>query len=83
MRPISICGPCRAAGLEPGETAEQCAAREMREELGLWSLGPAPVMVQSLKSAKGEWRLAVFATQAFAGEIAALRRNQRPPLGAA
>jgi len=54
---------------EPGETAAQCAAREVGEELGLAVTDLHPVMVQSLASAKGEWHLAVFASKVFSGEI--------------
>ena len=55
--------------IEPGETIEQCAAREIKEELGL-SIGDIrPVLVQALGT-DGKFMLAVFATEAFEGEIA-------------
>ena len=54
---------------EPGETAEQCAVREVGEELGLAVGALTPLLVQTLTSAAGEWRLAVFATREFSGKI--------------
>ncbi|HTM78231.1 MAG TPA: NUDIX domain-containing protein [Devosia sp.] len=54
--------------IEPGETIEACAAREIREELGLIVHGLRPVLVQSLGKDK-LFRLAVFATQEFDGDI--------------
>ena len=54
--------------IEPGETIEDCAAREIKEELGLTVFGLHPVMVQWLGADK-KFRLAVFATQGFEGEI--------------
>ncbi|MDB5528931.1 MAG: hypothetical protein JWR51_2034 [Devosia sp.] len=54
--------------IEPGETIEQCAAREIKEELGLTVFGLHPVMEQWLGKDKA-FRLAVFATQGFEGEI--------------
>jgi 8-oxo-dGTP diphosphatase len=51
--------------LEPGETAEQCAAREVKEELGLDVFALRPVR----KLRHGQFELQVFTTQAFEGEI--------------
>lgn len=51
--------------LEPGETPEQCAAREIGEELGLAVYGLRPLLVLS----HGAFRLQTFATQTFDGEI--------------
>lgn len=54
--------------LEPDETIEQCAAREVREELGLVVAGLRPVLEQSIGTT-AKYRLAVFATDSFEGEI--------------
>lgn len=54
--------------LEPGESAEDCAIREIQEELGLRVFGLKPVLTMEL-GASGEFRLAVFATQGFEGKI--------------
>lgn len=54
---------------EAGENAEQCAAREVHEELGLRVYGLRHIETQRLTSASGEWQLAVFATEGFEGEI--------------
>lgn len=51
--------------LEPGEDAEHCALRELREELGLEAFALRPVRVLR----HGPYELHVFATQAFEGEI--------------
>lgn len=51
--------------LEAGETPEQCAVREIQEELGLAVFALRPVRVLR----HGQFELAVFATQAFEGEI--------------
>jgi ADP-ribose pyrophosphatase YjhB (NUDIX family) len=51
--------------LEPGETPERCAVREIREELGLDVHALRPVRVLR----HGPFELQVFATQAFEGEI--------------
>ncbi|SEP83165.1 ADP-ribose pyrophosphatase YjhB, NUDIX family [Devosia sp. YR412] len=56
--------------LEPGETIEQCAIREISEEVGLTIRNPKPVMVQSLGQ-DGAFRLAVFATRDFSGQLRA------------
>jgi len=53
--------------LEPGETAEQCAIREIKEELGLDVFALRPL----LKLRHREFELQTFGTQAFDGEIAA------------
>jgi len=54
--------------IEPDETIEQCAAREIGEELGLVVGELRPVLVQALGADK-VFRLAVFATQTFSGDI--------------
>jgi ADP-ribose pyrophosphatase YjhB (NUDIX family) len=51
--------------LDPGETSEQCAAREVREELDLAVRALRPV--QRLRHE--QFVLQVFATEAFDGEI--------------
>ena len=53
--------------LEPGETPEQCAIREVGEELGLTLYGLRPLIVLR----HGPYRLQTFATQTYDGEIAA------------
>jgi 8-oxo-dGTP diphosphatase len=53
--------------LEPGESAEECAVREIREELGLGVYALRPVR----RMRHGGYELQVFATEAFEGEIAA------------
>ena len=56
--------------IEPGETIEQCAIREIAEEMGLTIRNPRPVMVQAL-GRDGTFRLAVFATRDFSGQLRA------------
>ena len=56
--------------IEPGETIEQCAIREIAEELGLVIRNPRPVMEQLLGRDE-DFRLAVFATRDFSGHIRA------------
>jgi len=51
--------------LEPGETPEECAERELAEELGLRVFGLRPLLVLTHKG----FRLQTFATQAYDGEI--------------
>ena len=51
--------------LEPGETAEQCAIRELKEEMGLDVFALRPVMVLRHRG----FDLQVFGTQAYDGEI--------------
>ena len=53
--------------LQPGETPEQCAIREVGEELGLTLYGLRPLIVLR----HGPHRLQTFATQTYDGEIAA------------
>jgi 8-oxo-dGTP diphosphatase len=54
--------------LEPGETIEQCAAREVSEELGLVARNLRHVLTQNL-GRDGQYQLAVFATRDFSGQI--------------
>jgi ADP-ribose pyrophosphatase YjhB (NUDIX family) len=54
--------------LEAGETAEQAATREIKEELGLAVFALRPVRTIMLGPQKSH-RLDVFATEAFEGEI--------------
>lgn len=54
--------------LEPGEDAEACAVREVREEVGLRVFALRPV--SRLTLGDGRFRLQVFATEAFEGDIA-------------
>ncbi|MGN6487511.1 MAG: NUDIX hydrolase [Devosia sp.] len=54
--------------LEPGETPEACAAREVEEELGLRVFGLRPLAQLRLGDAQ-QFRLQVFGTEAFEGEI--------------
>jgi 8-oxo-dGTP diphosphatase len=56
--------------IEPGETIEQCAVREIAEEIGLTIRNPRPVLVQNLGQ-DGKFRLAVFATRDFSGTLRA------------
>ena len=51
--------------LEPGESAEQCAIRELKEELGIAIYGLRPLLVLRHR----EFRLQTFATQTYDGEI--------------
>ena len=51
--------------LEPGESAETCAIREIREELGLAVFGLKPLRLMT----HGQFQLQVFGTQVFEGEI--------------
>ena len=54
--------------IEPGETIEQCAIREIREEVSLTIRNPRPVMVQALGKDQA-FLLAVFATRDFSGQL--------------
>lgn len=54
--------------LEPDETIEQCAAREIKEELGLTVFALQPVMTQALGQDE-QFQLAIFATTSFEGQI--------------
>jgi len=56
--------------LEPGESIEQCAIREVLEELNLTIRNPRPVMQQSL-GREGNFRLAIFVTKDFSGMLRA------------
>jgi 8-oxo-dGTP diphosphatase len=51
--------------IEPGETPEQCVAREIKEELGLTLYGLRKLIVLT----HGPYRLQTFATQTWDGEI--------------
>ena len=54
---------------EAGESVEDCAIREVREEVGLNAFALRPLRMQRFSSAGASWVLAVFATEAFEGEI--------------
>lgn len=54
--------------IEPGESIEQCAIREIAEEIGVAIRNPRAVMVQNL-GREGAFRLAVFVTTDFTGRI--------------
>lgn len=56
--------------MDAGETAEQCAVREVQEELGLVVSALRYVETQTLAGTRHAWRLAVFATREFEGMIA-------------
>src|SRR5690606_24956929 len=53
--------------MEAGESAEECARREVREELGVTVAGLGHVETQVLAGTR--WRLAVYASEEFTGEI--------------
>ncbi|GHA30219.1 hypothetical protein GCM10007989_27410 [Devosia pacifica] len=55
--------------LEPGETAAECAARELFEEVALIAEDLMPVETQSLETDKGHFTLAVFASTRFSGTL--------------
>jgi 8-oxo-dGTP diphosphatase len=54
---------------EPGETIEDCATREVHEELGLRIFELRPVMTMAIGEAQRRFQLAVFATTRFEGAI--------------
>lgn len=54
--------------MEPTETIEQCAIREVQEELGLTVRNPRHVITQSL-GRDGAYRLAVFTTTDYVGTV--------------
>jgi 8-oxo-dGTP diphosphatase len=56
--------------MEAGETIEQCAIREVQEELSLAVRNLRAVMEQNL-GREGTFRLAVFATRDFSGVLRA------------
>lgn len=55
--------------LEPGETPEDAAAREILEEVGLRCFALRPI--RRMFPGEGRFVLQVFATEAFEGEIVA------------
>ncbi|ODT83341.1 MAG: hypothetical protein ABS76_02950 [Pelagibacterium sp. SCN 64-44] len=54
--------------MDPGESIEQCAVREVQEELGLTIRNPRHALTQSL-GRDGTYRLAVFTTTDFSGTL--------------
>jgi 8-oxo-dGTP pyrophosphatase MutT (NUDIX family) len=63
-------------GVEPGETAEECARREMEEETGLRPEGPMAFFgfYHNVNQATNRDHLALFVCRSFV-EIKAFRRN--------
>jgi 8-oxo-dGTP diphosphatase len=55
--------------LEPGETPEAAAQREVREETGIYCFALRPIRKMYLGDG-GQFLLQVFATEGFEGEIA-------------
>lgn len=56
-------------GIEPGESADACAAREVEEEVGLRVSKLRYLETQLARSVRRNYRLAVFATDRFDGDI--------------
>jgi 8-oxo-dGTP diphosphatase len=54
--------------IEPGETIEQCAAREITEEVGITIRNPRPVILQALGRDEA-FMLQVFVTGDFTGKV--------------
>ena len=54
--------------MEPNEVVEQCAVREVQEELGLTIRNPRHVLTQAL-GRDGTYRLAVFTTTDYVGTV--------------
>jgi 8-oxo-dGTP diphosphatase len=54
--------------LEAGETIEQCAVRELQEELSITVRNTKPVMLQEL-GRDGEYRLQIFTSTDFSGNF--------------
>ena len=54
--------------IEPGETIEVCAIREVREELGLGVFALQPVTTMAIGEGR-RFQLAVFATSGFEGVV--------------
>ncbi|KKB08852.1 NUDIX hydrolase [Devosia chinhatensis] len=54
--------------MDPGETIEQCAIREVQEELALTVRNPRHVVTQAL-GRDGTYRLAVYTTTDYIGTI--------------
>jgi len=54
--------------LEPGETPEQAAQREVKEETGIYCFRLMPIRKMHLGEG-GQFLLQVFATEGFEGEI--------------
>lgn len=55
--------------IEPGETAAQCAVREVAEEVGLLVQNPVAVTHMKVAGRSRQVILEVFASQNFAGKI--------------
>jgi 8-oxo-dGTP diphosphatase len=55
--------------IEPGETADECATREINEELGLTVAQLHRIGRQDVRGRQDNWHITVFATDNFVGEI--------------